>query len=63
MAVKPIPDGYHTITPYLLVPGVPNLIDFLLVDTSDKIDNAIFPRIRLEDRFRDRETLNLILSL
>ena len=29
MAVKPIPDGYHTITPYLVVPGVAKLIDFL----------------------------------
>jgi len=29
MAVKPIPDGYHTITPYLTVQGVPKLLDFL----------------------------------
>jgi PhnB protein len=29
MAVKPIPDGYHSITPYLIVPGVRQLIDFL----------------------------------
>jgi uncharacterized glyoxalase superfamily protein PhnB len=29
MAVKPIPEGYHTVTPYLIVPGVPKLIDFL----------------------------------
>ena len=29
MAVKPIPDGYHTITPYLVVQGAPKLIDFL----------------------------------
>jgi PhnB protein len=29
MAVKPIPEGYHTVTPYLTVPGVPRLIDFL----------------------------------
>jgi len=27
--VKPIPDGYHTITPYLTVPAVARLIDFL----------------------------------
>jgi PhnB protein len=27
--VKPIPEGYHTITPYLIVEGVPKLIDFL----------------------------------
>ena len=29
MAVKPIPDGYHTVTPYLLVACVPKLIEFL----------------------------------
>jgi PhnB protein len=28
MAVKPIPDGYHTITPYLIVKGAANAIDF-----------------------------------
>jgi PhnB protein len=29
MAAKPIPDGFHTVTPYLVVEGVDNLIDFL----------------------------------
>ncbi len=29
MAVKPIPDGYHSVTPYLVVQGVPKLIEFL----------------------------------
>ena len=29
MAVKPIPEGFHTVTPYVLVPGVAGLIDFL----------------------------------
>jgi uncharacterized glyoxalase superfamily protein PhnB len=29
MPVKPIPDGYHTVTPYLVVPGVAKLIDFV----------------------------------
>lgn len=29
MSVKPIPDGYHTITPYLLVEGAADLITFL----------------------------------
>jgi PhnB protein len=28
-AVRPIPDGYHTVTPYLIVRDVPRLIDFL----------------------------------
>ena len=29
MAVKPVPDRYHTVTPYLTVQGVPKLIDFV----------------------------------
>ena len=29
MSVKPIPDGYHTATPYLVVEGASMLIDFL----------------------------------
>jgi PhnB protein len=29
LAVTPIPEGYHTVTPYLVVQGVPTLIDFL----------------------------------
>lgn len=29
MPVKPIPDGYHTVTPYLLVEGVAKLATFL----------------------------------
>ena len=27
--VEPIPDGYHSVTPYLTVQGVPELVDFL----------------------------------
>ena len=29
MAVKPIPDGYHTVTPYLPVHGVKRLLEFV----------------------------------
>ena len=29
MTVKPIPDGFHTVTPYLVVKGVPELIEFM----------------------------------
>lgn len=28
-SVKPIPEGYHTVTPYLLVQGAENLINFM----------------------------------
>ncbi len=28
-AVKPIPEGYHTVTPYLVVRGVDKLLEFL----------------------------------
>jgi PhnB protein len=29
MAVKHIPDGYHAVTPYLIVPGADRLIEFM----------------------------------
>ena len=29
MPVKPRPDGYHSITPYLVVDGAAKVIDFL----------------------------------
>jgi PhnB protein len=29
MAVKPIPDGYHTVTPYIVASGASNLIEFM----------------------------------
>lgn len=29
MAVRPIPEGYHTVTPYLIVNGAAELLDFL----------------------------------
>jgi PhnB protein len=29
MTVKPIPEGYHTVTPYLVVSGAAQLIDFM----------------------------------
>jgi uncharacterized glyoxalase superfamily protein PhnB len=29
MAARPIPEGFHTVTPYLLVQGAAKLIDFL----------------------------------
>ena len=29
MSVKPIPDGFHSVTPYLVVPGLARVIDFL----------------------------------
>jgi len=29
MAVKPVPDGYHAVTPYLTVRGAPKVIEFL----------------------------------
>ncbi len=29
MAVKPIPDGYHSVTPYLAVEGADKLLEFV----------------------------------
>lgn len=48
MAVKPIPDGYHTLTPYLVVSGADKVIDFLkktfdakLVERMDNPDGTV----------------------
>ena len=37
MTVKPIPDGFHTVTPYLLVSGVPKLIEFVKAAFDAKV--------------------------
>jgi PhnB protein len=42
MAVKPKPDGYHSVTPYLVVDGAARLIDFL-VSTFDAREMERFP--------------------
>jgi uncharacterized glyoxalase superfamily protein PhnB len=43
--VKPIPDGYHTVTPYLTVQGAAKLIEFL----GQAFDAAITERIDRPD--------------
>jgi PhnB protein len=44
MAVKPIPDGYHSVTPYLTVQGVDTLLDFVkqafAADETERVPNA-----------------------
>src|ERR687897_144704 len=42
MAVKPIPDQYHSLQPYLLVEGAPRLIEFLKA-TFDAEDLGSMP--------------------
>ena len=57
MAVKPIPDGYHTVTPYLIIKGAAAAIDYYqrafgatellrMPDTHGRIDHA---EIRIGD--------------
>jgi PhnB protein len=44
MAVKPIPNGFHTVTPYLTVEGAPKLLDFLkLAFDATSIRRAVLP--------------------
>jgi uncharacterized glyoxalase superfamily protein PhnB len=40
MPAKPIPEGFHTITPYLLVPGATKLMDFLKQAFDAKEDHV-----------------------
>ncbi|MBS1492627.1 MAG: VOC family protein [Bacteroidetes bacterium] len=39
MSVKPIPQGYHTVTPYILVDGCHKFIEFLEKAFSAKVNN------------------------
>jgi len=36
--VKPIPDGYHSVTPYLIIKGAGNAIDFYKKLDADFLD-------------------------
>lgn len=68
MAVKPIPDGYHTVTPYLIVKGAAAALDFYkkafgatelmrMADPSGKVGHAEIrignSPIMLADEFPD----------
>ena len=44
MPVHPIPNGYHTVTPYLVVPGVPALIEFLQSAFGATVTRPPIPR-------------------
>jgi len=46
--VKPRPDGYHSVTPYLVVENVPKVIDFL---------KATFDAIEIERHHDDRNRI------
>jgi PhnB protein len=41
MAVRPIPEGYRTVTPYLAVGGLPKLLDFVREVFDAKIINVM----------------------
>jgi PhnB protein len=38
MAVKPVPEGYHTVTPYLTSPDLPRLLEFMKAAFDAKAD-------------------------
>jgi len=44
MAAKPVPDGYHTVTPYLTVRGAPKVIEFLQQAFGAKISHEPIKR-------------------
>ena len=44
MAAKPIPDGYHTVTPYLTVRGAEKMIDFLKQAFGAKLSHEAIKR-------------------
>ena len=40
MAVKPVPERYHTLTPFLTVKDAAGLIEFLLIQVTRPEGNA-----------------------
>jgi PhnB protein len=44
MAVKPIPEGYHTVTPYLTVRNAPKVIEFLKQAFGAKLSHEAIKR-------------------
>jgi PhnB protein len=48
MAIKPRPDGYHSVTPYLVVDGAASVIDFLKeVFNAQEVMRLAAPRGRI----------------
>ena len=43
MAVKAKPDGYHSVTPYLVVDGAARLIDFLEAGVRRRTSGTVWP--------------------
>ena len=41
MAVKPIPDGYHSVTPYLMIKGAAQFIAFMTAVFSAKVTEQL----------------------
>jgi PhnB protein len=48
MAMKPVPDGYHTVTPYLIVEGASLLIEFLK-EAFDAQGTVMHAEVRIGD--------------
>ena len=48
IAVKPIPDGYHQVTPYLIVEGASSLIEFLK-EAFDAQGTIMHAEVRIGD--------------
>jgi PhnB protein len=44
MAVKPVPEGYHTVTPYLTVRNAPKVIEFLKQAFGAKLSHDAIKR-------------------
>jgi uncharacterized glyoxalase superfamily protein PhnB len=41
MSVKPIPDGYHSVTPYLMVPPGSKLLEFLVQAFAARVHRVV----------------------
>ena len=50
----PIPEGFHTVTPYLVMPGIAGLMEFL----KQAFDGQEQERMARPDGYRDYDTDN-----
>ena len=60
MAVKPIPDGYHTATPYLIAKGAASRHAFIAHcgEYEDFVQGRLSPKSRLSRTFANRPPLS-----
>jgi len=62
-SVQPIPDGSHTVTPYLVAEGVPKLIDFVKqAEWLVKATDVVLLMVKQLRHLQQIEKVNLLFA-